>query len=296
MSLCKLCYSNFKVINNTHLSAVHGSSISEYVKKFGSVGVGFSLNVVNLSKKDPRYINWLKSLKDRNTGWSKGFTKETHPSIAKIVATFKEKGIDNFKQWREEAKRKGIIPNVQEPLKPTASLAFLIGLVLGDGNITKFPRTECLRIALAEKYPGLIEYTKKIIVEVFKKTPNIRKVKDSACYTVTIYQNAISHRIGVPSGDRSQLNFKIPNWISENKIFLINFLRGLFEAEGSLSIHLPTCTYNFAFTNKNKSLLKNVEKSLKLLGYHPEVRPVAIRLRKRAEVESFKQLINFRIY
>jgi hypothetical protein len=88
----------------------------------------------------------------------------------------------------------------------------------------------------------------------------------------------------------------MPSWISKNKIFLINFIRGLFEAEGSLSIHLPTGTYNFAFSNKNKSLLKIVEKSLRLLGYHPEVRPVAIRLRRKAEVERFRQLIQFRMY
>lgn len=249
-----------------------------------------------LPKTDPRFIKWRESLKKRPPSWNKGFTKENHPSLAKMVKTFKERKIDNFAKWREKAKREGIIIKDYPPLPQTQELAFLIGLALGDGNITKFPRTECLRIALASKYPGLIDYTKLIIEKVFNKTPNVRKVKDSACYTVTIYQKNLSLRLGIPIGNRSRFNYKIPDWILRDKPFLINFLRGLFEAEGSLSIHLPTCTYNFQFSNKNPSLLKNVQNSLELLGYHPEVRPTSTRLRKKLEVENFKQLIQFRVY
>lgn len=68
----------------------------------------------------------------------------------------------------------------------------------------------------------------------------------------------------------------------------------MFEAEGSLSIHLPTCTYNFQFKNSNQSLLKTVADSLIYLGYHPEIRENAVRLRKKIEVELFKSQIRFR--
>ncbi|MEK7506741.1 MAG: hypothetical protein AAB585_01500 [Patescibacteria group bacterium] len=296
MPICKLCRTSFEIINNTHLASAHRVSISEYTSKFGIKGVGFPVNVVKLPKGDPRYTKWLRSLKDRNTAWSRGYTKETHPGLAKMAATFKERGIDNFKKWREEARKNGTIPKIHEPLKQSSDLAFLIGLVLGDGNIYKFPRTEGLRIALASKYPGLIDYTKKVVRQVFRKSPNVRKVKGSACYTVTLYQNSISNRLGIPNGNRNKSKFEIPEWITADKKYLCNFMRGMFEAEGSLSIHLPTCTYNFQFANRNKSLLKSVRKSLELLGYHPEVRPVAVRLRKKAEVESFRQLIKFRMY
>ncbi|MBI2677118.1 MAG: hypothetical protein HYX21_04210 [Candidatus Yanofskybacteria bacterium] len=232
----------------------------------------------------------------RNTGWAKGFTKNTHPSLAKMAQTFKTKKIDNFKKWREESKLSGKIPASYPEFKKDKNLAFLIGMTLGDGNIYKFPRTENLRIALASKYPKLVAFTANVIKKVFSKTPTVRKIKNSRCFTVGIYQNNISSRLGIPTGERSRLNFNIPSWISENKIFLTNFLRGLFEAEGSLSVHLPTCTYNFSFANRNKSLLKIVEKSLKLLGYHPEIRSVAVRLRRKVEVENFKQLISFRVY
>lgn len=74
------------------------------------------------------------------------------------------------------------------------------------------------------------------------------------------------------------------------------FVRGLFEAEGYLSIHLPTCTYNFAFVNYNQHLLNIVENALRRLEFHPEVRHNAIRIRRKAEVERLKKLIHFREY
>jgi hypothetical protein len=77
---------------------------------------------------------------------------------------------------------------------------------------------------------------------------------------------------------------------------LVRFLRGLFEAEGSLCIHLPTCTYNFGFCNKNPSLLTIVKDSLELLGYNPKISGYNIGLRRKAEVESFRILSEFRKY
>ncbi len=77
---------------------------------------------------------------------------------------------------------------------------------------------------------------------------------------------------------------------------MLAWLKGLFEAEGSLCIHKPICTYNFAFSNRNPSLLRHVEKCLLALGFHPEVRWNAIRLRRTEKVEKFRKLITFREY
>ena len=135
MPVCKLCSASFKIISSTHLKSTHEISVSEYISKFGNYGVGFVLNVTKLSKDDPRYIKWLKSLEGRDTGWAKGFTKNSNPSLAKMVQTFKIKRIDNFKKWREEAKLSGKIPANYPELKKDHDLAFLIGMILGDGNI-----------------------------------------------------------------------------------------------------------------------------------------------------------------
>lgn len=228
--------------------------------------------------------------------WNKGFTKETHPSVLKISQTMRKKRLDNFKTWREEAKRQGLIPKNYPKFAPSNNLAELVGVILGDGNIHSYARTECLLIIGNSNNLGFIKRYAKIVETIFQKKPSVRKVNNVNVIRICLYQKKISERLGIPSGSRKSIKFKTPTWILKNKSFLAAYLRGLFEAEGSLSIHLPTYTYNFQFRNNNQSLLTAVEKGLKLLGYHPEIRKYAIRLRKKLEVFRFKEHISFRKY
>lgn len=242
-------------VSNTHLNAVHGVTIKDYIARFGNNSVGFSRKIFQLPHDDRRYIKWRKNLLRRPAPWSKGYTKETHPSLAKISRTFKEKKIDNFAGWREKARKKGLIPRDYPPFKKNQELAFIIGLILGDGHVSKFPRTECLRIALGTDKPALWKYVTKIVRKVFHKNPAVFKCRESACMTITIYQKDLGKRLGVPIGARKQLLVQIPQWVWRSRRFLISYLKGLFEAEGSFSIHQRTCTYNLSFSNTNVSLL-----------------------------------------
>lgn len=214
----------------------------------------------------------------------------------KISKTFKKKKIDNFKKWRDTMRVVGKIPSSYGSLKRDQYLAFLIGIILGDGHICVFPRTEKLEIALGTNRPKLIELTKHIVELVFHKTPTICYPKHVNLARVMIYQKNISKRLKIPTGDRSQKTFKIPSWIVRKKLFYLSYLRGLYEAEASLCVHLQTSTYNFAFHNKNISLLGNVENLLKKLRLHPEKRSNAVRLRRKDEVKYFVALIKFRVY
>jgi len=193
-------------------------------------------------------------------------------------------------------KRCGKIRSIYPDFVKSNDLAFLIGITLGDGNIQNFPRTDRLLISLNAKYPGLVNDVALVVSKIFEKDAVVKKVKGSDCVRVWVYQKNISNRLGIPSGDRRKSVLEIPGWIWESDDFLIWYLKGLFEAEGSLSIHLPSYTYNFAFSNRNEKLLDNVKRGLIKLGFHPEVRSNAIRLRKKAEVECFKKLIDFRNY
>lgn len=254
----------------------------------------FSITPNLLPKTDPRFIKWKKSLQKRPPTWCKGLTKNTDGRVRKISETMKKKKIDNFKHWRDEMINIGKIRSVYPTPRHTKKLAFFIGLVHGDGNITVFPRTECLTIALNTKYPKLVAYTKKIMWELFGREPSINRIGN--CDRVRIYQKNISSRLGIPSGKRRYSKIGLPEWIWRNKELIISALKGYFEAEGSYSIHLPTCTYNFQFSNRNDRLRADVERGLKYLGYHPEIRPIYVRLRKKAEAESFYKLIKFRKY
>lgn len=228
--------------------------------------------------------------------WNKGLNKYNSSSVLKISETFKKKKINNFRVWLDSRQNRGEIPVYDSEFKNSKELAELIGVVLGDGNISQFPRTERLIVVGNSNNLGFIKRYAFFIEELFGKKPLISKITNANAIRISLYQKYISKRLNIPTGNRCNIYYEIPLWIKENRRFLIYFLKGLFEAEASLSIHVQTCTYNFQFCNYNKSLLESVKTSLEILGYHPEVREIYIRLRKKQEVISFKNLIQFRSY
>jgi len=249
-----------------------------------------------LPKNDPRYKKWRESLKKRPPPWNKDFDKETHPSVAKISETFKKKKIDNFAKWREEMVKKGWVKIHYPPLQKSGNLAELMGVILGDGYLGKHPRTENLAILSNSNNPGFIKRYSQLIENVFGKKPHIYKRKDSNCTKISIYQKDISKRLGIQGGVKKNQNIKIPQWIFKNKEYLKRYLKGLYEAEGSFCIHKPTYTYKFLFANRNKSLLANVYRALRILGFHPHESKYKIQISKREEVYRIKDLIKFRQY
>ena len=84
--------------------------------------------------------------------WNKGFTKETHLSVMKISRTMRERHIDNFLNWRNRIKEIGKIPKDYPKLNPTEELTEFIGVVLGDENISQFPRIFSSRIQIRVYY------------------------------------------------------------------------------------------------------------------------------------------------
>ncbi len=248
-----------------------------------------------LPKNDPRYKKWKKSLKKRNPPWNKGKTKETDLRVKKISSTMKLKKIDNFKKWRDQQKKKGNIKTNYPPLPKNSKTAELIGLVLGDGNLYQYPRTEQLLISFNSKYPQIIKRAIFLVKNIFDKTPAQGKGSGN-CNRIWIYEKHISKRLGIPPGAKKNHDLKIPQWAWESKKLLVSCLIGLYNAEGSYSIHLPTCTYNLGFANNNQTLLKDVHQALKILKYTPHLRKNKVTLRRKNETESFAKLIKFKHY
>lgn len=227
-------------------------------------------------------------------GWSKGLTKDTHPSILRIAEARRK--LDNFRLWRELMKKTGKIKSTYLPLHKNGDLAELIGVTLGDGHIGKFPRCDCLRITANGDNRGFVERYALLVEKVFKKTPNVSKVKGSKAVTITIYERHISKRLGIPHGSRHDLRYKLPAWIKQNNTFVSRFLRGLYEAEGNYNIHLPTYTYKLQFANANQVLLDLVFDLVKKLGFHPHLSYRQVQVSRKEEVQNLKDLIQFRCY
>ena len=230
------------------------------------------------------------------SSWNKGQTKYTNSSVKKISDTMKLRKINNFKIWMDKMKAKGKIKSKYPPLKKGGDLAELIGVVLGDGHIRAYSRTEELSIFSNSNNLGFVRRYSGLVKIIFGKKPIERIHSGTNCIRIRIYEKQISYRLGVPFSPRGSLKIKVPTWIISNKKYIVRYLRGLYEAEGSHSIHLPTYTYKVQFANRNVSMLENVYKLVSTLGFHPHKSKNMIQLSKKDEVFKFLKLIEFRKY
>lgn len=228
--------------------------------------------------------------------WSKGFTKENNLSVRKISDTMKSRKIDNFRIWRDKMKSEGKIKSKYMVLKKNGDLAELIGVSLGDGHICVYPRTEELRIISNSNAPGFIGRCEKLILKVFNKKAYVVKDKNQNSTKIGIYEKYISKRIDIPSGARGKLKIKVPGWILKKKAYILRYLRGLYEAEGSLSFHKNTYTHKFIFTNRNESLLNNVYRLVKKLGFNPHKSLYKVQVSRKEEVSKLVKIMKFREY
>ncbi len=232
------------------------------------------------------------------SNWSKGFTKETHPSIRKRAATMKALHINNFQDWMDRMKKEGRIKSIYPEFEKNGDLAELMGVVLGDGHIRKFPRTEELSIFSNANNPGFVKRYADLIEKIFAKKPAITFHGDKNCIRIRIYEKQIQPRLGVPYSPRGKLKIKVPNWIFENKDYIVRYLRGLYEAEGCFSQHPPTSTYKLFFSNRNNSMLENVFRLVKKLGFNPHMskKNYSVQLSRKEEVFEAIKLLEFRKY
>lgn len=192
-------------------------------------------------------------------------------------------------------KRSGKLPSY-ELLEKNGDLAELIGVILGDGTITKFPRTEALRIVGTWSNQGFIRRYAELVEKVFKKMPHVAKRTYSNAGNITIYQKNIGRRLCIPVGAKGNITKVLPKWIADEEVYIIRYLRGLYEAEGSYCVHEPTYTHKFLFSNANLALLRVVYILVRKLGFHPHVSYRKVQVSRKAEVQKLKNLLQFRCY
>ncbi|MEI6304787.1 MAG: LAGLIDADG family homing endonuclease [Candidatus Taylorbacteria bacterium] len=231
-----------------------------------------------------------------NTSWNKGLTKYTHPSIMMTSVKMKAKAVDNLFSWREMAKKQGKMRSVYPILKRDGDLAELIGVILGDGHLRKYPRTDELSIFSNSTNEGIVRRYSGLVERIFDMKPAETIHSGKKCIRIRIYQKFLQERIQIPYSPRGKLDIVVPDWILGDISFIVRYLRGLYEAEGSYSVHLPTSTYKLFFSNRNMSMLSNVKILLEKLGFHPHLSKDKVQVSRKEEVVKLLELIEFRKY
>lgn len=238
--------------------------------------------ILFLSKK------FKTALPEKKEALVKRWQKEKSRS-AKIggQAALKKHGSPGTKEGRskggkralEKLRRKGIIPKRKKFFRPkySAKLAELVGIILGDGTISK----DQVKIYLNSKKD--LEYSNFVISlanDLFKT--KFRKIKRDKYHVLVIYNSGINLveillSIGLKKGNKVKNQVDVPEWIKRNPSFSQACLRGLMDTDGGVFIHQyhvnkkKYAYLNLCFTNRSLPLLKFVYRQLIREGFNPKL-------------------------
>lgn len=179
---------------------------------------------------------------------------------------------------------------------PTYSknLAEFIGIILGDGHISK------KGVIICSEFPLEKQYQKRIIClikNLFKINPSLsfRKHNKNVRYIVFYSKKVVEslNKMGLPSGNKLKNQIKIPEWILKDKIYLAACLKGLIDTDGG--IYHKQIKYDRAlieFQSNIFSLRNDINTSLENLGFTTSKGKNAVRIQKQEEIHKFFQIIN----
>lgn len=265
-----MCGLSFKRITNSHLNKRHGISSFEFSKTYPNADRGL-------------------------IPWSKGKTKQTHPSLLKLSQRLASQKRWNFSNW-QKINRAKLEKERKKKLKKNNYLAEFIGVLLGDGNLTAYPRTDAVRIVYNSEECNYINHIAMLIEKIFNKKPTVNKRNKEKATDIVFYKSNLSKKLDIPCGNKIKNKVKIPEWIKRNKVYFVSCLKGLFETDGCFCEDKSNYTCVIEFKNNCRSLLQDAYQMLKRLGHHPQFGKNYVRLARKKEVFEFKNLLTFRNY
>lgn len=276
--------------------------------------------VVNLSSRTLR--DWRREVLNMNYEKSKilsEFTKVPLPKIEKILPEYWSTkkaghiaGLLNMKKYgnpgTSEGRSKGgkrsqelrrLYPEryphiiVEKKIRiPEISkdLAEFIGIMIGDGSITRYQIGIFLNTKDDSEY---IIYVTSLIKKLFGIFPfiknregNYTEIKLSSVCLVR-YLNLL----GLPIGNKISNKIDIPSWIFRKRKLMEACIKGLIDTDGNIArknYHASTLAMQISFTSASESLLKSVRRIWVELDYHPtEITG------RQVHVTHFKEVIRY---
>jgi DNA-binding transcriptional regulator WhiA len=151
------------------------------------------------------------------------------------------------------------------------SLAYIIGIALGDGNLSNSNgRAVRLRVTCDKKYPKIIKEIIKQLKVILPKN-KVSTYDRKTCVDVYCYSNTLEDLLGWKAfgGPKEKQKVSVPDWIIKNNNYSKECLRGLFQTDGSIYKDRKYIYTNF--TSIIPSLIKDTEIMILNLGFKPKI-------------------------
>tara|TARA_B100000745_G_scaffold284154_1_gene218647 strand:+ start:1095 stop:1913 length:819 start_codon:yes stop_codon:yes gene_type:complete len=169
------------------------------------------------------------------------------------------------------------------PKKYSAELAELLGILFGDGHINRYQVT----VTLGDKEVTYASYVQRLIHTVFGGTPKVVTKKNGYRVVYLGSTQAVQYlqSLGLTNNKvRDQVD--IPKWLTSNKKYQQQFLRGFFDTDGS--VYKLKYGIQLSFTNHSLPLLHSLQEMLLRLEYSPSsVSNVTFYITKRKDIQKF---------
>lgn len=156
-------------------------------------------------------------------------------------------------------------------------LAELVGILLGDGGLSRF---QCVIYLNSDTDVEYAQYTARLITELFQITPTVRKQSRAKVILISVSSvDMIEYllQIGLLLGNKVHLQVKVPDWIWSKPEYVRWCIRGLMDTDGCFAISRYKVNgkqYAYPkiiFSNRSQPILNFVSQGLKQLGFTPVV-------------------------
>ena len=158
-------------------------------------------------------------------------------------------------------------------LKESSTLAYIIGVALGDGNLScPNGRATRLRVTCDVKYPDIIDEIKSSLVELFPTNKvSIVTNRKGSCIDISVYSNKLNLVIPwvVGRGSKIEQRTHVPDWILSDNKYSAACLKGLLQTDGSIYTDRKYLMVNF--TNLIKPLIDDTYTMIENLNFRPKL-------------------------
>lgn len=232
-------------------------------------------NLCTIASLNPKiFLKFVREVKDENWGKRKGGKSGKKRIFGKIKINI------SLPQFSED-------------------LAEFVGILIGDGSLSKLNYEITISLNSLYEMPYAI-YIKSLINKLFRISPRIYIQKGTI--RIRINSKALFNfllQIGVPWGKKKK---EIPKWIGKRKEYIIGFVRGLIDTDGSIFLSSDKCVLNFSskeLANETSKLLGMIlGRYIRVLGNNLNIFSLnAIKdYMKKVGSSNLKNIIKFREY
>ncbi len=202
----------------------------------------------------------------RSQGWSLNKIAE-HLRVSQSTVRHHTKNMARRAPTEKRAYRRANMSD-GEPLLPSVDLAYLIGVICGDGCIVSMPRTFTLSVSCDTFYPELITTYTALVTKLLKRPASVYTNPEGTCTQVRLSDKHLPQMLGLLAGKKAQ-DYPVPEWIWSDLDYVRPFLRGLIETDGNIYHEYRNngwCS-RCIFTAKIESIMTAFLRGTSMLGY-----------------------------